>query len=72
MVTDTTIVNNRIECGGFRVCFHVFVFLSQSDLRQSWFWRKVVYQQCGGTYKGLCKQNVSGVVGWRYSVGGDD
>ena len=33
--------------------------------------KKAVYWQCGGTYKGLCRQNVSRVVGQRYSVGED-
>ena len=68
MVTDTTMVNNRMECREIQstfLCFH------QRYLRKSLFWRKAVYQQCGGTYKGLCKQNVSGVVDWRYSIGED-
>ena len=30
---------------------------------------KTVYQRCGRTYKALLRWNVSGVVGWRYSVG---
>ena len=34
------------------------MFLSWSYLGQSWFWRKAVYQWCGGKYKGLCKWNV--------------
>ena len=34
------------------------MFLSWSYLGHSWFWRKAVYQRCGGKYKGLCKWNV--------------
>ena len=30
--------------------------------------KKVIYRQGGRTYKALHRQNVSGIVGWRYSI----
>ena len=69
MVTDTTMVNNRMEYRGIRSTFPGFHHGVISD--RVGFWRKAVHRRCGGRYKKLCKWNVSRVVGQRYSVGGD-
>ena len=69
MVTATTMANNGI---GFGVRFQVPVMEPSrnhtSQSRQRQLRSRLFYRRCGGTYGVLHGRNVSGVVGWRYSI----
>ena len=72
MVIATTMENNRIRFGDIQSMFPSSCYGAVSELykssRRRWSRSRLFYQRCGGMYRVLHGQNVSRVVGWRYSV----
>ena len=72
MVIATTMANNGIRFRDIWSTFLSSCYGAVSELYKSSGWRRarsrLFYWWCGGTYGVLHGQNVSRVVGWRYSV----
>ena len=76
MVIATTMANNGIRFGDIWSTFpssrHGAISEPYKSSRQRQARSRLFYRQCGGTYGVLHGLNVSGVVGWRYSVCEED
>ena len=72
MVIATTMANNRIRFADIRSTFPSSCYGAISEpyksSRQRRSRSRLLYRQCGGTYRVLHGQNVSRVVGQRYSI----